>query len=166
MLGVYESYPENVHKIANFAASTSTKKLQQTLIQEVRRLNETTSLDGLPDSAVSQCAVIFEFGIAEGGDFTYLDDEEVSKVINNVGRKPLPVMDFLLVIRYYRMQEQKRSPLRFDYYMLRMTFSKCLEIRVFHEKGPMRMLPEEVIELIVDRINEAASKRILRPLET
>ena len=166
MLGVYESFPENVHKIANFAASTPTRKLQQSLIQEVRKLNENTGLDCLPDSAVSQCAVIFEFGIAEGGDFNYLDDEEASKVISNVGRKPLPVMDFLLVIRYYRMREQKRSPLRFDYYMLRVTFGKCLEIRIFHEKGPMRMLPEEVIELIVDRINEKASKRILSPIET
>jgi hypothetical protein len=166
MLGVYENFPENVHKIADLAASTPTKRLQQTLIQVLRKLNETASLDGLPDSAVSQCAVVFEFGIAEGGDFNYLDDEEASKVMNNISRKPLPVMDFLLVIRYYKMQEQNRSPLRFDYYMLRLTFDKCLEIRVFHEKGPMRMLPEEVIELIVDRINETVSRRILRPLET
>jgi hypothetical protein len=166
MLGVYESFPENVHKIADFATLTPTKRLQQTLVQVLHKLNETTSLDSTTSSATSQCAVIFEFGIAEGNDFNYLDDEEVSRVMNNISRKPLPIVDFLLVIRYYKTQEQKRSPLRFDYYMLRFAFDKHLEIRVFHEKGPMRMLPEEIIDLIVSRINETVSKRVLRPLET
>jgi hypothetical protein len=166
MLGVYESFPENVHKIADFATLTPTKRLQQTLVQVLHKLNETTSLDSTTSPATSQCAVIFEFGIAEGNDFNYLDDEEVSRVMNNISRKPLPIVDFLLVIRYYKTQEQKRSPLRFDYYMLRFAFDKHLEIRVFHEKGPMRMLPEEIIDLIVSRINETVSKRVLRPLET
>jgi len=166
MLGVYESFPENVHRIADFAASTPTKKLQRTLIQVLRKLNETAGLDGRADSAVSRCTVVFEFGIAEGKDFNYLDDEEASRAIDCISKKPFVTMDFLLIIRYYKMQEQKRSPLRFDYHMLRFAFDKYLEIRVFHEKGPMRMLPEEIIDLIVSRINETVSKRILRPLET
>ena len=166
MLGVYESFPENVHKIADFAVSTPTKKLQRPLIQALRKLNETASLGGIADSAVSQCVVVFEFGIAEGNDFNYLDDEEASRAIDCISKKPFTTMDFLLVIRYYKTQEQKRSPLRFDYYMLRFAFDKHLEIRVFHEKGPMRMLPEEIIDLIVSRINETVSKRVLRPLET
>ncbi|MCJ7431476.1 hypothetical protein MUO83_09750 [Candidatus Bathyarchaeota archaeon] len=165
MLGVYESFPENVHKIADFAALTPTKKLQQTLIQTLRKLNEAASLDGTADSAMSQCAVIFEFGIAEGSDFNYLDDEEVSRVMNNINRKPFPILDFLLVTRYYKTQEQKRRPLRFDYYMLRFIFDRHVEIRVFHEKGPMRMLPEEISDFVVERINETVSKGILKPLE-
>jgi hypothetical protein len=114
---------------------------------------------------MSQCAVIFEFGIAEGSDFNYLDDEEVSRVMNNINRKPFPILDFLLVTRYYKTQEQKRRPLRFDYYMLRFIFDRHVEIRVFHEKGPMRMLPEEISDFVVERINETVSKRILKPLE-
>ena len=46
-------------------------------------------------------------------------------------------MDFFCSIRYYKGSGEKRSPLKFDYYMLRTVFSKDIfEVQVFHERGP------------------------------
>jgi hypothetical protein len=41
-----------------------------------------------------------------------------------------------------------------------------IEIRVFHEKGPMHVSPEELIEFVVARINSTFSKKALKPLES
>jgi len=166
MLGYYDNFPENIHKVASFSTSTSKKRLQQALIQVLCKINsETFTLEDVAHPSIPQCKVIFEFGIAEANSFNYLDSEEKSRVIKNIRKKPFQIMDFLCAMRYYKMQNEKKTPLRFDYYMLRFTFNKKLaEIQVFHERGPRHITPEDAVNFVANKINEAFSKKVLKTL--
>jgi len=164
MLGVYENFPENIQKIAFFTSSVSCKKLQQALTEILHRLNtETLRLEDLGNPSIPQCQVIFEFGIAETQTFNYLDDKELKEVLTSIGEKPFSIMDFLCVVRYYRMQKEKQTPLRFDYYMFRLKFDKgAIEMRIFHERGSMHLSPEEIVNLVKDKVNAAFSRKVLK----
>ena len=166
MLGYYDNFPENIHKITSFSTSTSKKRLQQTLIQVLYKINsEPFTLEDVAHPSIPQCKVIFEFGIAEANSFNYLDSEEKSRVIKKIRKKPFQTMDFLCAMRYYKMQNEKKTPLRFDYYMLRFTFNKKLaEIQVFHERGPRHMTPEDAVNFVANKINETFSKKVLKTL--
>jgi hypothetical protein len=168
MLGFYENFPEKVHKTARFATPISSKRLQQTLVQVFQAMNgKTCSLEDVADPSVHQCTVIFEFGIAEANNFNYIDTEETTKALEIINKKPLQIMDFFNAIRYYKTQKERKIPLKFDYYMIRFIFNKSsLETQVFHERGPRYMSPEDVVNLIVDKVNETFSKRILKAIET
>ena len=167
MLGSYANFPKNTHNIAGFSTSISSKRLQKALTQILLILNsETLRLEEIASPSVPNCTVVFEFGIAEDNDFNYLDAQEKDRLLKAIGKKTFPVMDFLSVIRYYRGEEEKKTPLRFDYYMLRFTFDKnFIEIRVFHERGPMHASPEELIEFVTGKINSAFHKKALKLLE-
>jgi hypothetical protein len=68
-------------------------------------------------------------------------------------------MDFFCSIRYYKGNGEKRTPLKFDYYMLRTIFSKDIfEVQVFHERGPRYISPEELTAFIFTKINESSNK--------
>jgi len=166
MLGYYENFPINIHKITSFSTSTSKKRLQQALIQVLYKINSATfTLEDVAHPSIPHCKVIFEFGIAEANSFNYLDSEEKSRVIKNIRKKPFQIMDFLCAMRYYKMQNEKKTPLRFDYYMLRFTFNKKLaEIQVFHERGPRHITPEDAVNFVANKINEAFSKKVLKTL--
>lgn len=164
MLGFYEGFPVNAHKIVRFAPLISNKKLQQALIQTLQKLNgEKLSLEELTEPSIPACTVIFEFGIAEGDTFNYLDLAENQKVLEKIRKAPLPVMDFFCAVRYYKEQNGKKIPLKFDYYMLRLTFNAgFMEMNVFHERGPRHILPEDIVNLIVNKVNEFFSRKVLR----
>jgi hypothetical protein len=50
--------------------------------------------------------------------------------------------------------------------MLRFTFNpKFLELQLFHERGPMHILPEEFIEFIAKKINETFGRRAVKLLK-
>jgi len=166
MLGFYENFPENVHKTALFAASISSKRLQQTLTQILKDINSKTfNLEDTAYPSVPKCTVIFEFGIAEANNFNYLDNEETNKVLKVIQKKPLQVMDFFCAIRYYKKQNEKKTPLKFDYYMIRFTFKKdSMEIQIFHERGPRYVSPEDIVNFVVNKINETFSKKVLKSI--
>jgi len=164
MLGFYTNFPKTLHKKASFSTSTSNRRLQQLLIETAFKLNNRAfQSEEIATPSLRRCSVIFEFGVAEDNDFNYLDAQEKSTLLKTIKRKPLQIMDFLCIIRYYKTEQQKKAALRFDYYMLRVVFNKNLvEMRVFHEKGPMHMSPEELVEFITGKINTASSKKILK----
>ena len=166
MLGFYESFPKNVHKIAHFKVAASKKRLQRALTQILRKLNnETFSLEDVTHPSVPQCTVVFEFGIADEVSFNYLDEKETNKALKTMNRKSLKIMDFFCAIRYYKTENRKKTPLKFDYYMLRFTFNKkSTEIQVFHERGPRHVSPEEIVNFIVNKINEKSSRKILKAI--
>ncbi|MGB9714520.1 MAG: hypothetical protein ACPLZC_06035 [Candidatus Bathyarchaeales archaeon] len=169
MLGFYEGFPANVHKTAVFTTLTSSKRLQEQIIRLFHELNANAfNLEDVAAPSIPQCTVIFEFGIAETNSFNYLDNEEVAKVLETIHKKPLQIMDFFCVIRYYKeTAEEKKKPLKFDYYILRFLFNKnTVEILIFHEKGPRYVSPEEIIAFLTNKINEASSKKVLRVLES
>ena len=164
MLGFYEGFPRNVHGIARFGVSISKKRLQQALIRVFHRVNqETFTLEDIAHPSIPQCKVILEIGIAEANNFNYLDSEEANRMQRSICQKPFQVIDFLCAIRYYKTQNGRKTPLKFDYYMLRFTFNKKLmEIQAFHERGPRHVAPEDAASFVVNKINETFSKRILK----
>jgi hypothetical protein len=166
MFGFYETFPQNVHKIKHFVTPISSRRLQQTLIQLLHELNEKTlGLQDVGTPSITDCDTVFELGIAEDNGFNYLDDEETTKTLKIIQKSPLQILDFLCAVRYYRIVNETRKPLKFDYYMLRFTFNpKFLELQLFHERGPMHILPEELGDFVIKKINEAFRRRVLKPL--
>jgi len=167
MFGFYEAFPHNVHKIKHFVTPISSRKLQQTLIQLLHGLNKTTlRLQDVGTPSMADCVTVFEFGVAEDNGFNYLDEEEAAKALKIMQKSPLQILDFLCAVRYYRIINDTRKPLKFDYYMLRFTFNpKFLELQLFHERGPMHILPEELVDFVANKINETFSRRVLKPLK-
>jgi len=167
MLGRYENFPAGIHRAESFTAAFSAKKLQQRLIQILSEINRKTfSFEEIANPTVPQCTIIFEIGIADAKIFNYIDEEETKKALNALKKEPFRVMDFFCAARYYKTGTEKKMPLKFDYYMIRFAFSKdTMEIRVFHERGPRYISPEEITTFIVNQINKASTKKILKPVE-
>jgi hypothetical protein len=167
MLGLYENFPKTIHKTASFATSISNKRLQQALIQTFQKINsENFNLEQIAKPSVSQCMAILELGIAEANNFNYLDTEETNKMLKAIHKNPLQVMDFFCALRYYKTQNGKKTPLRFDYYMMRFIFNKdSMEIQIFHERGPRYVSPEDIANFVVNEIGETFSRKILKTLK-
>jgi hypothetical protein len=166
MLGCYESFPKNVHKITHFKVSASKKRLQRALTQMLHKLNnETFSLEDVTHPSVPRCTVVFEFGIADEVNFNYLDEKETNKALKVINEKPFKIMDFFCAMRYYKTENKKKTPLKFDYCMLRFTFNKkSTEIQVFHERGPRHVSPEEIVNFVVNKTNKEFSRKILKAI--
>jgi hypothetical protein len=167
MLACYNNFPKNVHEIKYFTTSLSTTALQQIFIETFYKLNcGTLSVEKTSILSMSEYTVVFEFGVAEGNDFNYVDEAERTRITNALRAKPFQIMDFLCVTRYYKAQDTKKRPAKFDYFMLRLIFDKKLvEARILHERGPRRVAPEEMINLTVDEINTNPAKKILKPFK-
>lgn len=163
-LGFYESFPKKVHKTARFVSSTSERRLQEALIRVLHDLNKQSfNMGDILDPIEDHSLVVFEFGVAEGSNFTFLDEEEANGILRVIRKNPFQSLDLLCAIGYYKLSKEKRTPLKFDYYMLRLGFNqKSVEIKVFHERGPMRLPPEDIAWFLADRINDAFSRKVLR----
>ena len=168
MLGFYTNFPQKIQKAEKFSTSVLNRRLQQALVEALCRLNsETPSLEEVAEPSVPGCRVIFEFGVAEDNAFNFLDDEERKRLLAALRKKPFQVLDFLCVIRYQKMIGEKKARMRFDYYMLRFMFSESLlEVHVSHEKGTRHVSPDDLVNLVVNKVNGAFSKKVLKHSET
>ena len=167
MLGLYNNFPGNVHKTVRFVTSVSEKTLQKALVESFHKLNRGTStLEEVTTPSIPRCKVIFEFGVAEDDDFNYLDDEERDRLLKVIRKKAFSTMDFLCILRYYKLRDEAKRPLRSDYYMLRFIFGERIgRMRVFHEKGLMYVSPKDLPWFIVDKINAQFSRRVVKAQE-
>src|SRR3972149_8633439 len=167
MLGRYENFPVNIHRVETFTSSLSPAKIQQRLIQVLQEINcRAFSFEEITHPTVPECSVIFEVGIAEVKSFNFIDKEEAKKVLSMLRKETLRLMDFFYAVRYYKGTAEKKTPLKFDYYMIRVVFDKnSVEIRVFHERGPRYISPEDIVTFLVNRINEASARNILKKTE-
>jgi hypothetical protein len=161
-LGFYENFPPNIHLVESFNSTLSSKQLQQRLIQVLYEINKKEfSFEEAANPTIPECKLIFEFGLADAESFNYIDGEEVKKVLNVLGKEHLRTMDFFCAIRYYK--GEKKRALKFDYYLLRIVYSRgILEIQVFHKKGPRYISPEDLTLFIFNKINEASNRKILK----
>ncbi|MFQ6080083.1 MAG: hypothetical protein ACE5OW_00235 [Candidatus Bathyarchaeia archaeon] len=166
MLGRYENFPEAIHGVARFTHRLSVRKLQQAVLHALHRLNqETCNLDAVAPFSLLKCEVSFEFGVAEGNAFNYLDKEELDRLERYIVKRALPILDFLCVVRYHVTREGKRIPLRFDYHLLRLTFQRRnVQLQIFHERGTQRVSLEDLITFITKCIKNELSQRQLKPL--
>jgi hypothetical protein len=168
MLGLYDNFPVNIHRIESFSTSFSIKKLQQRLIRVLRDINRRTfSFEEVAYPTVPGGIIIFEAGLAEAKTFNYIDDEEAKKALSALRKAPFRIMDIFCAIRYYKGTAEKKAPLKFDYYMLRAIFGKnAVEIRVLHERGPRYISPEDLVTFLVNKINGTSKRKILKKMES
>jgi hypothetical protein len=159
-IGLYENFPVNIHRYDKFNSTISSKQLQKKIIQVLKDVNgKEYGFEEIANPTVPDGRVIFEFGLAESGDFNYIDEEEVKKTLSFLTKERLNSMDFFCSIRYYKGSGINRSALKFDYYMLRTVFSKdILEVQVFHERGPRYLSPEELTMFIFSKVNDESSR--------
>jgi len=163
-LGFYENFPVNIHRVDNFNSTVSIKQLQQKLIQIFYEVNcKEFSFEEVANPTIPEGKLIFEFGLAESEGFNYIDAEEVKKTLKVLAKERLDSMDFFCSIRYYKGNGDKKTPLKFDYYMMRTIFSKnALEVQVFHERGPRYISPEELTAFMFNKTNESSNRKILK----
>ena len=166
MLGFYDNFPVNIHRIDNFSTSFSNKKLQQRLMGVLFEINRRTfSFEEIAYPTVPECTIIFEAGLAEAKCFNYIDEEEAKKVLEALKKGALRSMDIFCAVRYYKDAAEK-APLKFDYYMLRVVFGKnSVEIQVFHERGPRYISPEDMVTFLVNMINATSTRKVLKKIE-
>ena len=167
MLGFYENFPGSVHRIESYTSALSSKKVQQRLINVLSEVNRKTfSFEEVANPTVPDCILIFEVGIADAKSFNFIDEEETRKTLNALKKESFRVMDFFCAVRYYKSKAEKKTPLKFDYYMIRLVFNKgVVAIQVFHERGPRYTSPEDITTFVVKAINKTSKKEILKPIE-
>ncbi len=167
MLGFYENFPVNIHRVEAFTTSMAIKSLQQRMIKVLCYINSKKfSFEEVSCPTVPKCTIIFEAGLADSGGFNFIDEEETRKVLNALRASAFQTMDFFCAIRYYKGTAENKTPLKFDYYMLRIVFGRnSLEIQVFHERGPRYVTPEDIVTFVVNEVNKTSSRRILNILE-
>ncbi len=165
--GLNENFPPNIHHTESYSSTVSIKQLQQKLIQALCDANRREySFEEIAIPTVPAGKIIFEFGLAEAGGFAFIDEEEVKKTLKVLSKERLGSMDFFCAIRYYRGDGEKRTPLKFDYYLLRTIYEKnVFEIQVFHERGPRYLSPEELTAFMESTVNQAANRKTLKKIE-
>ncbi len=163
-LGFYENFPSGIHGSERFISTISSKQLQHKLIQALYEANRGEfSFEEVSNPTVPEGRVIFEFGIAKAENFNYVDEEELKKAQVFLAKERVQSMDFFCSIRYYKGSGEEKTALKFDYYMLRTIFSKDhFEIKVFHERGPRYISPEDLTMFIFHKVNEASNRKVLK----
>jgi len=161
LLGRYENFPEIVHSVARFTHQSTEKKLQQAILRALHRLNQAThNLNAISPFSTPGCKVSFEFGVAEGLTFNYLDREELERLQKSIKKETPPTLDFFSVVRYHILKEGRLVPLRFDYHLLRFAFHRNnVEVQVSHERGIRRVPLEDLTNFIIGQIREKLSRR-------
>jgi hypothetical protein len=168
MLGLYDNFPENIHRVDNFTSTLSSQKLQLRLVQVLHDVNRRPfSFEEVSYPTVHQCTVIFEFGLADQQGFNYLDDEEIKRLFDFLKKSAFQLLDFFLAVRYYKGTAPRKIPLRFDYYLVRFAFiaGDSVEIRVFHERGPRYVSPEDLVNFMERQVNGASPRKVLKKKE-
>jgi hypothetical protein len=169
MLGLYDNFPPTIQRNEHFVSLLSKKKLQQTLIQTIQKLNkETLTFEEVGNPTIPNSQIIFEFGIADGEDFCYFDEEEAHKLQNLIENDAPQIMDWFCLIRYYKINEKRiKQPLKFDYYMIRIEFGEkgTVETQVFHERGPRYISPQDLVVFIAHKLNGLSTRKTLRSID-
>ncbi len=166
--GFYKNFPTHIHRVESFASSFSTLQLQLRTIQIFFEINRKEfSFEEVSNPTIPEGKVIFEFGLADSEGFSYIDEEEARKAPDLLSKDALQSVDFFCGIRYYKTNNEKKTALKFDYYLLRTMFNRgTVEIQVHHERGPMYVSPKDLIQFILKQMNEGSDKKILRKKKT
>lgn len=154
-LGVYIAFPIRCHYTRHLGFSTHPTSLQRAILNALHRLNGHEVKDNFLNLIVgSNIEIILEFGVANGLLFEYLNADTLNALLRALNDKILPAMDFLCILRYYRLRDKKRVALRFDFYLIRFLLDEGggLKIQVFHERGLGRVPPEDLVRFLINEI--------------
>lgn len=166
MLGFYDDFPAFPHAKAEYTCTTSAVTLQKAIMNAAFSLNDQKSdLTAIAPTKIG-CKISFEFGVAEGSNFDYLDSEEIERFRKSMSKKEtLSCLDFLCIVKYHVTNGGRKQPLKFDNYMLRFVFQgPHVQLRVFHERGTQRLSLEELIEFLTKQVNTQLEKMEAKPL--
>ncbi len=161
-LGYHDNFPQHVHRVEGYNTNLSAKQLQEKILRTLQGVNgKEFSFEDVVIPTVPDGMVIFEFGLADGQSFNYLDEALLAAALNTLS-KEIQTLDFFLAIRYYKGVGDNKTPLKFDYYLLRTLYGKgVLELQVYHERGPRYVAPEDLSEFIIDKVNSGQNGKIL-----
>lgn len=160
MIGEYDQFPSIQHGLARFSYNTSTENLQKALVRFMYLSNqEPMELKTLNFSRY-KIKVETEIGIADGLTFTYVDLDVRDYYLSRIRESILEILDFLTVVRYYRISKSCRRSLRFDYFLLRFTFKfETTNLRIYHDRGPRRLSVRQLVEWMVLKVNKELMMR-------
>jgi len=161
VLGRYENFPELVHSSASFSHKSTERKIEQAILRALHRLNqEKNDINAVSPFSTPGCEVSFEFGVAEGVNFNYLDKEELERCQKGIRKEALPTLDFFCVVRYHTLKGGRRRPLKFDYHLLRfLPRHNSVEVQVAHERGSRRVPLEDLTNFVIGQIREELSRK-------
>jgi hypothetical protein len=164
MIGLSDNFPKRIHRLERYETTVATKKIQKKLVQVLEKINRKTfSFEEVSHPTIPNCKIIFETGLAEAKDFNYIDEVEKIRFLKALKKETFNLLDFFISIRYYRIKEKKSAPLNFDYYQIRISFDKkTIEAKVFHERGPRYISPEDLITFIINDLNKNSTKKIIK----
>lgn len=156
MIGRYDHFPINIQGVAEFAYQTPTTTLQQTITQLLQTLNnKTIEMKTITQPSPLNCSVNFEFGLADGDTFNFLDAQELRKLAKTLEESTLETLDFYCAIRYHTTEPTgKRKPMKFDYKMLRFKFKdKNMQLAAYHERGNQNIPIDDLFTFLQKQIN-------------
>jgi len=147
-----------------FNTTLSSKQLQQKLIIVFCETNKKEfSFEEVANPTFPDSTVIFEFGLAEKAEFTFIDEKETEKALSILTNDHLQTVDFFCAIKYYKGKQKKKTPLKFDYYLIRTIYTKeSFEVQIHHERGPRYLSPEDLTQFIFSKLNEGPSRKPLK----
>jgi len=161
-LGTYLSFPTLIHGHVVLTHDVNVKVLQECVLQAIykigmERIETKLSVADRPGYFPGESR--FEVRIAEGQSFRRLDPR-IRRIIDYLRAKDgFSTFDYSLTIRY-RIKDAMRHSLHCDKYVVRhIFFEDQMEIQLFHEKGIRRLNPDEVITMLVKRINDELGRR-------
>lgn len=123
-------------------------------------------METITQASPPNCCVNFEFGLADGYTFNFLDAKELRKLEKALAESVMETLDFYCAIRYHVIEPTgKRKPLKFDYKIIRFTFKdKNMELATYHERGNQHLLLEDFVVFLKNRINEKLAETQHRTL--
>jgi len=167
-LGICPSFPSLIHGHAILTHDVNVTVLQECIVQAISKMNMEKiemMLSVADRSGYFLGETRFEVRVAVGSSFRSLNPPMKRRIIEYLrARGELSTFDYSLTIRY-RIKDDMRHSLHCDKYFVRHLFLEDqMEIQLFHEKGIRRFNPDEVITMLVKRINDELGKRNERRL--
>jgi hypothetical protein len=155
-LGVYSDFPSFSHLVVRLQLKRTGLNAVALIARAMKRLNG--SEDRIDVSVAKHSGSItvnrgFEVGIAEGLCFNFLDESELTRVVELMV-KPTSV-DYIVYVNYRYLREGRLNNLLPDRYIIRFSLSPS-EIRLFQLSGLRRTDPETLISIIAGLINREA----------
>jgi len=168
-LGICPSFPTLIHGHAILTHDVNVAVLQECLVHAISKMNMEKiemTLSIASRSGYFPGETGFEVRVAVGSGFRSLNPSMKRRIIDYLrARGELSTFDYSLTVRY-RIKDDMRHSLHCDKYFVRHLFLEDqMEIQLFHDKGIRRFNPDEVITMLVKRINDELGKRNERRLK-
>ena len=108
-----------------------------------------------------------KIGIGNGEGFDILDSREEQRLLGRLENyAPFNSLDLAFNLRY-TIDDGRNHKLHQDHYVMRLVFQRgMLEVLVHHVKGIRRIGPEELVRLVVEKLNGELDRENLSKLDS